>query len=115
MAPYTKTANNCTNLQNQKETSSATANVNGSNLLQKYTLALAILIIVSDINEVIACLITVNFVKQASTVFCPGFQKGMVPSEKGTLPHLVRWTDRQKGTISAVNGKKGTINMVNGQ
>ena len=32
-----------------------------------------------------------------STVFCPGFQKGRVPSEKGTL---ARWTDRQKGTLA---------------
>ena len=26
----------------------------------------------------------------------------------------VRWTERQNGTISAVNWKKGTISMVNG-
>ena len=31
------------------------------------------------------------------TVFCPGFQKGRVPSEKGTL---ARRTDRQKGTLA---------------
>ena len=31
------------------------------------------------------------------TVFCPRFQKGRVPSEKGTL---ARWTDRQKGTLA---------------
>ena len=30
-------------------------------------------------------------------VFCPGFQKGRVPSEKGTL---ARRTDRQKGTLA---------------
>ena len=29
--------------------------------------------------------------KNTSSVFCPGFQKGRVPSEKGTL---ARWTDR---------------------
>ena len=34
-----------------------------------------------------------------SPVFCPGFQKGSVQSEKGTL----RWAERQKGTISQVN------------
>ena len=33
----------------------------------------------------------------SSAVFCPGFQKGRVPSEKGTL---ARWTDRQKGTLA---------------
>ena len=42
-----------------------------------------------------------NYLKYISikdvTVFCPGFQKGRVPSEKGTL---ARWTDRQKGTLA---------------
>ena len=32
-----------------------------------------------------------------SPVFCPGFQKGRVPSEKGTLAQS---TDRQKGTLA---------------
>ena len=49
------------------------------------------------------------------TVFCPGFQKDRVPSEKGTLPRwtdrqkgtLVRWTDRQKGTLARWTEEKG--------
>ena len=40
----------------------------------------------------------------AITVFCPGFQKGRVPSEKGTL---ARWTDRQKGTLARWTEEKG--------
>ena len=36
-------------------------------------------------------------------MFCPGFQKGRVPSEKGTFSAV---NDRQKGTITAVNGRK---------
>ena len=41
------------------------------------------------------------------TVFCPGFQKGRVPSEKGTL---ARWTDRQKGTLARwTDRQKGTL------
>ena len=40
-------------------------------------------------------------------VFCPGFQKGRVPSEKGTL---ARWTDRQKGTLARwTDRQKGTL------
>ena len=40
-------------------------------------------------------------------VFCPGFQKGRVPSEKGTL---VRWTDHQKGTLARwTDRQKGTL------
>ena len=40
-------------------------------------------------------------------VFCPGFQKGRVPSEKGTL---ARWTDRQKGTLARwMDRQKGTL------
>ena len=39
-----------------------------------------------------------------NTVFCPGFQKGRVPSEKGTL---ARWTDRQKGTLARWTEEKG--------
>ena len=40
-------------------------------------------------------------------VFCPGFQKGRVPSEKGTL---ARWTDRQKGTLAQwTDSQKGTL------
>ena len=52
-----------------------------------------------------------------TSVFCPGFQKGRVPSERGTLARwtdrqkdtLARWTDRQKGIISAVNGWKRAL------
>ena len=41
------------------------------------------------------------------TVFCPGFQKGRVPSEKGTL---ARWTGRQKGTLAWWKDRqKGTL------
>ena len=36
------------------------------------------------------------------TVFCPDFQKGMMPSEKGTFSAV----NRQKGKISAVNWRK---------
>ena len=43
-----------------------------------------------------------NGIKYA--VFCPGFQKGRVPSEKGTL---ARWTDRQKGTLARWTEEKG--------
>ena len=40
-------------------------------------------------------------------VFCPGFQKGRVPSEKGTV---VWWTDRQKGTLARwTDRQKGTL------
>ena len=50
-----------------------------------------------------------------NAVFCPGFQKGRVPSEKGTLARwtdrqkgtLVRWTDRQKGTLARWTEEKG--------
>ena len=43
-----------------------------------------------------------------TTVFCPGFQKGRVPSQKGRVPS-------QKGTFSAVNGlSKGHFSAVNG-
>ena len=38
------------------------------------------------------------------TVFCPGFQKGRVPSEKGTLAW---WMDRQKGTLARWTEEKG--------
>ena len=42
-----------------------------------------------------------------AAVFCPGFQKGRVPSEKGTL---ARWTDRQKGTLARwTDSQKGTL------
>ena len=45
--------------------------------------------------------------KTYKTVFCPGFQKGRVPSEKGTL---ARWTDRQKGTLARwTDRQKGTL------
>ena len=37
------------------------------------------------------------------TVFCPGFQKGRVPSENGTFSVV---NGRQKGTICTVNGRK---------
>ena len=48
------------------------------------------------------------------TVFCPGFQKGRVPSEKGTFSavngaskgHNERSERNKKGTISVVNGTK---------
>ena len=44
---------------------------------------------------------------KTTTVFCPGFQKGRVPSEKGTL---ARWTDRQKGTLARwTDRQKGTL------
>ena len=47
------------------------------------------------------------------TVFCPGFQKGRVPSEKGTFSamngpskgHNYRGKLKKKGTINAVNGQ----------
>ena len=45
-----------------------------------------------------------------NAVFCPGFQKGRVPSEKGTFS-AVNGPDRQKGTISAVNGTKRALSM----
>ena len=38
------------------------------------------------------------------SVLCPGFQKGRVPSEKGTL---ARWTDRQKDTLAWWTEEKG--------
>ena len=45
--------------------------------------------------------------EQDCAVFCPGFQKGRVPSEKGTL---ARWTDRQKGTLARwTDRQKGTL------
>ena len=55
-------------------------------------------------------------------MFCPGFQKGRVPSEKGTLARwtdrqkgtLARWTDRQKGTLARWTEEKGIISAVNG-
>ena len=48
------------------------------------------------------------------SVFCPGFQKGRVPSEKGTFSamngaskgHNQRGELEKKGTISAVNGRE---------
>ena len=41
------------------------------------------------------------------SVFCSGFQKGRVPSEKGIL---ARWTDRQKGTLARwTDRQKGTL------
>ena len=51
------------------------------------------------------------------TVFCPGFQKGRVPSEKGTFSavngpskgHHYRGERKKKGTISAVNGTKKAL------
>ena len=47
-----------------------------------------------------------------NSVFCPGFQKGRVPSEKGT--RVVN--GRSKGHFSAVNGpSKGHFSMVNGR
>ena len=57
-----------------------------------------------------------------AAVFCPGFQKGRVPSEKGTLAQwtdrqkgtLARWTDRQKGTLARWTEEKGIISAVNG-
>ena len=51
-----------------------------------------------------------------STVFCPGFQKGRVASEKGTfsamekMAQLVQCTE-EKGTISAMYGRKGALLM----
>ena len=49
-----------------------------------------------------------------NAVFCPGFQKGRVPSEKGTFSavsepskgHNLRGELKKKGIISAVNGRK---------
>ena len=51
------------------------------------------------------------------TVFCPGFQKGRVPPEKGTFSavngpskgHHWRNERKIKGTISAVNGIKRAL------
>ena len=51
------------------------------------------------------------------SVFCPGFQKGRVPSEKGTFSvvngpskgHHQRGERKKKGTISAVNGTKRAL------
>ena len=37
-------------------------------------------------------------------VFCPGFHKGRVPSQKGTFRAV---NGPSKGHISAVNGRKG--------
>ena len=39
-------------------------------------------------------------------VFCPGFQKGRVPSEKGTSSAV---NGPSKGIISAVNGRKRAL------
>ena len=45
-----------------------------------------------------------------TTVFCPGLQKGRVPSEKGTLAR----STPSKGHFSAVNGpSKGHFSAVN--
>ena len=46
-----------------------------------------------------------------TSMFYPGFQKGMVPSEKSTLSgasigHNWRGELKKKGTISTVNGRK---------
>ena len=57
-------------------------------------------------KELISCIITILNLDTSQlllwfimhvTVFCSGFQKGRVPSEKGTL---ALWTDRQKGTLA---------------
>ena len=53
----------------------------------------------------------------ALTVFCPGFQKGRVPSEKGTFSAVSEpskghnWHSelKKKGTLSAVNGRKRAL------
>ena len=50
-------------------------------------------------------------------VFCPSFQKGRVPSEKGTFSvvngptkgHHWRGERQKKGTISAVNVRKRAL------
>ena len=49
-------------------------------------------------------------------MFCPGFQKGRVPSEKGTFSavneekwHNQRSELNKKGTINAVNGTKRAL------
>ena len=50
-------------------------------------------------------------------MFCPGFQKGRVPSEKGTFSAVsgpskgynLRGERKKKGTISAVNGRKRAL------
>ena len=50
-------------------------------------------------------------------MFCQGFQKGRVPSEKGTFSavngpskgHNQRGERKKKGTISAVNGTKRAL------
>ncbi len=51
------------------------------------------------------------------TVFCPGFQKRRVPSEKGTISavygpskgHHYRGERKKKGTINTVNGTKRAL------
>ena len=46
------------------------------------------------------------------SVFCPGFQKGRVPSQKGTFSAV---NGLSKGHFSAVNGlSKGHFSAVNG-
>ena len=64
------------------------------------------------------------------TVFCPSFQKGRVPSQKGTFiavnglskGHFSAVNGLSKGHFSAVNGpskghfrNRGTISTMNGQ
>ena len=47
-----------------------------------------------------------------TAVFCPGFQKGRVPSQKGTFSAV---NGLSKGHFSAVNGlSKGHFSAVNG-
>ena len=53
----------------------------------------------------------------SQSVFCPGFQKGRVPSEKGTFSavsgpskgHNYRGELKKKGIISAVNVRKRAL------
>ena len=58
----------------------------------------------------IILIIAFNILKYLNhaAVFCPGFQKGRVPSEKGTV------NGPSKGHFSAVNGpSKGHFSAVN--
>ena len=47
----------------------------------------------------------------ATTVFCPGFQKGRVPSEKGRVPSEKGRVPSEKGRVLS---EKGTFSALNG-
>ena len=62
------------------------------------------------INNALLLYVRNNY--NTNAVFCPGFQKGRVPSEKGTFSAV---NGLSKGHFSAVNGlSKGHFSTVNG-